>query len=223
MGWTTPALDTSLTGEGGASDGGGHSHGAHDGDSAGPSGPANPATFDAVLAIAQRINVDAAQTEIIPPAEPGSAWVVKENKRSFPTAGDSVAIDGATMQVTDRTDFAEFPLIAKLSSWGIALHMGVMFGLANQLVLFVLALGIGSMVVLGYLMWWKRRPTRETRGLAGPPPARGALRGAPWWGLVLVAAVAVAVGWFLPLVGYTLAAFVVVDVLIGVVRARQRA
>jgi uncharacterized iron-regulated membrane protein len=222
VGWTTPALDTSLTDEDGASDGGGHSHGAHDGDSAGPSGPANPATFDAVLAIAQRINVDAAQVEITPPAEPGTAWVVKENKRSFPTAGDSVAIDGGTMQVTDRTDFAEFPLIAKLSSWGIALHMGVMFGLANQLVLFVLALGIGSMVVLGYLMWWKRRPTREPRRLVGPPPVRGALRGAPWWGLVAMALCAVAVGWFLPLVGYTLAAFVVLDVLIGVTRARRR-
>ncbi|MGI5191892.1 PepSY-associated TM helix domain-containing protein [Promicromonospora sp. CA-289599] len=219
VGWTTPSLDTSLTGEG-AEESGGHSHGG--GATAEPTGLANPATFDGVLAIAQRVNIDATQIEITPPAVPGTAWVVKENKRSFPTAGDSVAIDGATMQVTDRTDFAEFPFIAKLSSWGIALHMGVMFGLANQLVLFALALGIGSMVVLGYLMWWKRRPTREPRGLVGPPPVRGALRGAPWWGVAAVVVCAVAVGWFLPLVGYTLAAFVLVDVLIGVVRARQR-
>ncbi|WP_129788118.1 PepSY-associated TM helix domain-containing protein [Promicromonospora panici] len=219
VGWATPALDTSLTGAGG-DEGGGHSHGGHD--SAGPTGPVNPATFDAVLAIAQRINVDAPEIEITPPAEPGTAWVVKENKRSFPTAGDSVAIDGATMQVTDRSDFAELPLIAKLSSWGIALHMGVMFGLTNQLVLFVLALGIGSMVVLGYTMWWRRRPTREPRGRGGPPPARGALRGAPWWGLGIVAVVAVGVGLFLPLVGYTSLGFLVLDTVIGLRAARTR-
>lgn len=218
VGWATPALDTSLTGE--EADDGGHSHGG--GGSAGPTGPANPATFDAVLAIAQRINVDASEIEITPPAEPGTAWVVEENKRSFPTAGDSVAIDGATMQVTDRTDFAEFPLIAKLSSWGIALHMGVMFGPANQLLLLGLALGIGSMVVLGYIMWWKRRPTREPHGLGGPPPARGALRGAPWWGLAVVAAAAVGIGLFLPLVGYTLLGFLVLDTVFGLRAARAK-
>lgn len=219
VGWETPALDTSLSGQQ-ADAGGGHSHGG--GDDAASTGPANPATFDDVLAIAQRSNVDAAQVEITPPAEPGTAWVVKETKTSFPTAGDSVAVDGATMQVSDRTDFADFPLIAKLSSWGISLHMGVLFGLANQVLLVGLALGIGSMVVLGYLMWWKRRPTREPRGLAGPPPARGALRGAPWWGLGAAAVIAVAVGWFLPLVGYTLLGFLVLDTVIGLWRARRR-
>jgi hypothetical protein len=50
---------------------------------------------------------------------------------------------------------------------------------------------------------------------------RGALRGAPWWGLTAVAMVAVGVGWFLPLVGYTLAAFVVVDVVVGLVQVRR--
>ncbi|MGL1645817.1 PepSY domain-containing protein, partial [Vibrio parahaemolyticus] len=90
--------------------------------------------------------------------------------------------------------------LAKLSRWGIDTHMGSMFGLANQLVLFVVALGIAALVVLGYAMWWRRRPTR---GVAAPP-ARGALRGAPWWGIALVLVAAVCLGILLPFVGYTL-------------------
>ena len=218
LGWLTPAVSTSLSDD--APDDG-DEHAGHGGAAGEHTGVANPATFDGVLAIAQRVNVNTGEVEIRPPAEPGTAWVVQENKSSVPTEGDAVAVDGATMQVVDRTDVADFPLAAKLTTWGIDLHMGLLFGLANQLVLFVLALGIGSMVVLGYLMWWKRRPTREPRGLAGPLPVRGALRGAPWWGLTAVAVVAVGVGWFLPLVGYTLAAFVVVDVVVGLVQARR--
>lgn len=134
--------------------------------------------------------------------------------------GENAALT-AVQEVVDRIDVADFPLAAKLTTWGVDLHMGLLFGLANQLVLFVLAFGIASMVVLGYTMWWKRRPTREPRGLPGPAPVRGAMRGAPWWGLVTVVTAALVVGWFLPLVGYTLATFVVVDVLIGVARKRR--
>ncbi|MFI8524800.1 PepSY-associated TM helix domain-containing protein [Promicromonospora sukumoe] len=219
LGWTTPALDTRLSGD--PSAGGADEHAEHGGGSSAPTGAANPATFDAVLAIAQGINVNTGEVEIKPPAEPGLAWTVQENKSDVPTEADAVAVDGTTMQVVHRTDFASFPLPAKLTTWGIDLHMGLLFGLANQLVLFVLALGIGAMVVLGYLMWWKRRPTREPRGIGGPAPRRGALQDAPWWGLLLVAAVALVVGTFLPLVGYTLVAFVVVDVVVGLVRARR--
>ncbi|MBT9607300.1 PepSY-associated TM helix domain-containing protein [Microbacterium sp.] len=213
VGGGTPSLNTTLDGD--APVGGEHSH--HGGAAAAPTGAANPATFDAVLAIAQRINVNTGQVEITPPAAPGKAWVVQEIQRSFPTEVDAVAIDGSTMQVTDRVDFADFPLLAKLSRWGIDTHMGSMFGLANQLVLFVLALGIASLVVLGYAMWWRRRPTR---GFAAAP-ARGVLRGAPWWGIGLVLLGAVALGSLLPFVGYTLAAFVVLDVTLGLAQRRR--
>lgn len=213
VGGGTPALSTSLEGE--TATGGDHAH--HGGAATAPTGAANPATFDAVLAIAQRINVNTGQVEIKPPTAPGKAWVVQEIQRSFPTEVDAVAIDGSTMQVTDRVDFAEYPLLAKLSRWGIDTHMGSMFGLVNQLVLLALALGIATLVALGYAMWWKRRPTR---GVAAAP-ARGALRDAPWWGIALVLAGAIGLGLLLPFVGYTLAAFVVLDVVLGFVQRRR--
>lgn len=223
----TPTVDTSLPdgavpGEqpaaGAADEHAGH--GAHGGGTPDAGGAADPTLFDAVLATARTVNVNTGLVEIVPPAEAGSAWVVQEIQRSYPTEVDAVAVDPATLQAVHRVDFAEFPLAAKLARWGIDGHMGSLFGLPNQLFLFLLASGIATMVVLGYLMWWKRRPTREPRPLAGTPPRRGVLRGAPWWGVGAVLAVAALIGCWLPLVGWTLAGFVVVDVLVGLVRAR---
>jgi uncharacterized iron-regulated membrane protein len=51
---------------------------------------------------------------------------VNEIDRRWPTQVDAVAIDGATMQVVDRTHFADFPLMAKLTRWGVDFHMGIL-------------------------------------------------------------------------------------------------
>ena len=217
--WGTPALATAL---GDQADAPADEHAGHHGPTSAPTGAANPATFDGVLAIAQRTNVNVGQVEITPPAAPGSAWVVREIKTSFPTEVDTVAIDGTTMQVVDRVDFADYSLPAKLARWGIDLHMGAMFGLANQIVLFLVAMAIAAMVVLGYAMWWKRRPAREPRRMLGAPPRRGAVGDAPWWGLTAVGAGAVLIALWLPLVGWTLWGFLVLDVVLGgIARARR--
>lgn len=218
LNWETPSVTTDLSGGEAPVDEHAEHHGAHHHDA--PTGAVNPATFDAVLAIAQRINMNTGLVEIRPPASPGTAWIVQEIQRSYPTEVDAIAVDGTTLEVIDRVDFAEYTLAAKLARWGIDIHMGSMFGLANQIALLVVAIGIGTMVVLGYLMWWKRRPTREPRRLAGAPPRRGVLRGAPWWGILAVMVAAVLIGTLFPLVGYTLLGFVVIDIVVGVLRSR---
>lgn len=217
LGGTTPRVDTSLDGNAPAAD----EHAGHGAPATAPSGEANPDTFDAMLAIGQRINVNASQVQIEPPSAPGQAWVVKEIKSNFPTEADAVAINGSTMEVVDRVDFREFSLLAKLTRWGIDLHMGVMFGFVNQLVLFLVAVGIAWLVVLGYLMWWRRRPTRTSPLEFAKPPRRGTLRGAPWWGIGLVLLGAIGIGVMLPLVGWTLVGFVVVDTVVGWVQQRR--
>jgi len=199
----TPSVNTDLSA---TADAGAGEHAGH-----GVASPSTveiePASFDAVLAVAQRVNVNTGLVEIRPPSAPGQAWVVQEIQRSYPTEVDAVAVDGQTLQAVDRVDFAEFNLAAKLARWGIDTHMGSMFGLPNQIVLIVTALGIAAMVVFGYMMWWKRRPTR---GFAKPAPA-GALVDTPWWGRAIVLVVAVALGLFFPLLGVSLVAFIVVD------------
>lgn len=205
MGWGAPALDTQL-GAGGGHDGSAHHH---EGDGAAEAPRAAPVSFDGVLQAARGAGIDAGPVEVVAPSEEGSAWVVREIQAAYPTQVDTVAVDGSTLTVTDRVDFADHPFVAKLARWGIDLHIGAMFGLANQVVLFVLACGIAASVVWGYRMWW-RRGTAGGR-LGGRPPARGALARAPWWGLTGVAAVAVVVGLALPLVGISLLVFVLVD------------
>lgn len=178
------------------------------------SGHADPAVIDDVLAAGEAVNIDTGLVEILPPADDSSAWVVQEIQRSYPTEVDAVAVDGATLEVVDRSDFADQDLAAKLTRWGIDLHMGTMFGLANQIVLFLIASTLVAMILWGYRMWWQRRPTRGTRG-PGRPPQRGALRRAPWWGAGLVLLVAAGIGVMLPLLGASLAGFVLLDTALG--------
>ena len=213
--WTTPAVSTSL---GGAA-GGGDEHAGHGAASAALT--VDPNTFDDVLAAARKVNIDTGMVQITPPAAADQAWKVQEIDRGFPGHLDAVAIDGTTLQTVDRVDFADFSLPAKLASWGVAIHMGVMFGLANQIVMFLLALSNAGMVGLGHVMWVKRRPTQTAR--VGMPPRRGVLDGAPWWGVTAVVAGGVLLGLALPLVGWTLAAFVVVDVIVDAVQRRRAA
>jgi uncharacterized iron-regulated membrane protein len=156
--------------------------------------------------------------EIVPPADASSAYVVKQIQRSWPEKQDSVAVDPATGEVTDVLRFDDYPLLAKLTRWGIDLHTGTLFGLVNQIALMLLALSLLLLIVLGYRMWWQRG-----RGSAfGRPIPRGAWAQVPPYVLVpLMAAIAV-LGYFVPLLGIPLAGFLVVDVVLGEVGRRRR-
>ncbi|WP_281065039.1 PepSY-associated TM helix domain-containing protein [Brachybacterium sacelli] len=217
LGWTTPAVTTQLGEETAVPD----EHAGHAGHGGGESGhpsaepgTADPAMFDHALEMGQAENIDSTNVEILPPTSEDTAWVVQEIQRSYPTMVDSVAIDMGDMEIVDRVDFEDFGLMAKLARWGVDIHMGTMFGLVNQIAVALVALAIAAMVVLGYRMWWQRRPTRGGTARVGKPPARGALQAAPWWGIGLVALVALAIGLFLPMVGFGLIGFLVVDLMV---------
>lgn len=195
--WTTPSLKV-------PTGGGDHSeHGEHS------STGTSYGDVDTVLWAARSSGIDAKPLEIGLPAESGGAWKVAEIGRGWPTQVDSVAIqDGA---VVSSVNFADYPLAAKLTRWGIDAHMGVLFGWVNQLVLLLLGGGLVALVVLGYRMWWKRRPTR---GFGRPTP-RGQWRKAPRGALIGLGLGALLVGWFVPLLGISLVVFLVVDAVLG--------
>ncbi|HEX8869328.1 MAG TPA: PepSY-associated TM helix domain-containing protein, partial [Lentzea sp.] len=111
--WTTPQLKMPGAGE----------HGEH--------GSSTPAAgghddIDNVLGIARLSGIDAQGVEIGLPASPGGAWKVAEIEKGLPTQVDSVAVHGD--QVVSSVKFADYPLAAKLTRWGIDAHMGVLFG-----------------------------------------------------------------------------------------------
>ncbi len=153
----------------------------------------------------------------MPPADASSAYVVKQVQRSWPTKGDSVAIDPASGEVTDVLRFADYPVLAKLTRWGIDLHTGVLFGLVNQILLMALTLSLILLIVWGYRMWWQRG--RDSA--FGRPIPRGAWQQVPPQILVPLVVVVAVIGYFVPLLGISLAAFIAVDVVLGEVSHRR--
>jgi uncharacterized iron-regulated membrane protein len=169
----------------------------------------DPALFDSVLATARSANIEAAKVEIRPSSKPEKAWVVSEIDRSWPTQVDAVSINPHNLAVVDHVEFAQYSLPAKLTRWGIDAHMGVLFGLVNQLILVFFATGLAAMVIIGYVMWWRRRPT-----LTRQPTLLDAWRqsGAGARGLWLL--VAVSLGVCLPVLGWSLLVLVVCDLIV---------
>ncbi|MFI9611723.1 PepSY-associated TM helix domain-containing protein [Streptomyces sp. NPDC052023] len=206
LGHSTPSVSASVGGD----------HGGH-GAAAAPGGTGeHGAGLDKVLASARSEGLGD-PVEIVPPAEAGSAYVVKQVQREWPGKADSVAVDPGTGEVVDVLRFADHPLLAKLTRWGIDLHTGLLFGLVNQIALMLLALSLIVLIVLGYRMWWQRG-----RGSAfGRPIPRGAWAQVPPHILVPLMAVVAVVGYFVPLLGIPLAAFVVVDVILGEIAHRR--
>ena len=126
-------------------------------------------------------------------------------------------MDPATGEVTDMVRFADYPVLAKLTRWGIDVHTGVLFGIGNQIVLMALALSLILLILWGYRMWWQRGRASSF----GRPIPRGAWQQVPVYVLVpLMAGIAV-LGYFVPLLGIPLAAFIAVDVLLGEIAYRR--
>ncbi|MEY9996476.1 putative iron-regulated membrane protein [Streptomyces sp. V4I8] len=206
LGQATPSVSASAGGD----------HGGHGGAAATGGSGEHGVGLDKVLAAARAEGLGD-PVEIVPPADASSAYVVKQVQRSWPTKQDSVAIDPSTGEVTDVLRFDDYPVLAKLTRWGIDVHTGVLFGLVNQIALMLLALSLIVLIVLGYRMWWQRG-----RGSAfGRPVPRGAWQQVPPQILVPLVAVVAVVGYFVPLLGISLAAFIVVDVVLGEVAHRR--
>lgn len=109
--------------------------------------------------------------------------------------------------------YADYGPAAKAMEWGINVHMGQEFGLANQLLMLAVCLAILLMSVSAGVMWWKRRP----KGSLGIPPAPSdpsVMRG-------LIALMAM-VGLIFPLVGASLLAMVLLDLAFARRRPRTR-
>ncbi|GAA2878941.1 PepSY-associated TM helix domain-containing protein [Streptosporangium fragile] len=203
--WSTPSISSA------ASDHGAHGAGGHE-----RHGAAHPADADQVVRAAAGKGLSG-PLEIVWPAEPGALYIVKEMDRLWPQRNDQVAVDPVSGQVTAELRFDDYPLAAKLTRWGIDGHMGLLFGLPNQVLLAALATGLICLIVWGYRMWWLRRPTRGF----GTPYGRGNLRRLPLAAVLPLAAAVVALGVFLPLLGVSLAAFLVLDVVLARVAASR--
>lgn len=223
FGWLTPAVNTALTPNAVPADDSmpgmtmpADEHAEHK-----PSGikkPDNPAAsvsispeqFDAVVHTARAAGISAGKIEIRPTTRADKAWTVSEIDRRWPTQVDSVSVDPRSYALLDKVEFAQFGLLAKLTRWGVDAHMGVLFGLPNQLILAAFALGLCVMIVMGYRLWWLRRPAAGQ----GPHPAETLIyhwRQLSLSGRFAVSVCTVALALSLPLMGISLVVMLVID------------
>lgn len=200
FGWVTPSITTRLDAAAGAGSGVDHSH--HHDTPAPASASGAMGDLDRVYEAAFAAGIDSPMIEIRPPA-PGEAWRVSEIDRSWPTQVDTIALHPDTMAVTSRADFETFPLVAKLVRWGIDAHMGVLFGVPNQILMALIGIGLMTTIIYGYRIWWRNRPAPGTltQSWLAMPVA--------WRGIAVL--LGGAIGWALPLVGLSLLAFVSID------------
>ncbi|MGF0225310.1 PepSY-associated TM helix domain-containing protein [Dietzia natronolimnaea] len=226
MGWTTPTLsaqspENSPSGSSDRAAGGHDGHGSHHG-ALGTAAAWTPDDAGVALTGARTAGLTE-PVQLVPPTGDADLWRVQEVRRSWTPGPDAVSVDAATGGVVQTLPFSDHPLAARLTDWGIRLHMGFLFGLANQLLLAAVAAALVVVIVRGYVLWWTRRPTRT--GGPARPPVRGALlellRRRPAGTLVGVAVVA-AIGWAVPLLGISLAAFLVLDAFLGLAARRAR-
>ncbi|HVW43414.1 MAG TPA: PepSY domain-containing protein, partial [Amycolatopsis sp.] len=176
---------------------------------------AQPIGIDSAVEIARTQGLGG-QITVTPPTAKDKPFKVSQTGDGLPIRKDSIAIDPYTQQVTAKQGWGDYPLLAKLTTLGIQAHSGTLLGLANQIAMALLALGTLALIVLGYLMWWKRRPTGRKRALAPPP----VWRHLPQVAIFLAVLVMAALAWAMPVFGVSLIAFLILD--IGITAARRR-
>ncbi|WP_276716109.1 PepSY-associated TM helix domain-containing protein [Pseudooceanicola nitratireducens] len=126
-----------------------------------------------------------------------------------------IHLDQYTGEVLYDATLADLGALGWAAEWGISIHMGQAFGLANQLILLLSCVAMVVMCVAGGVMWWKRRPS----GVLGVPRIP-----ADWRIPRTLLVMAIVAGVFFPLVGLTLIVLSVVEVGVHLLlRARLRA
>jgi uncharacterized iron-regulated membrane protein len=135
--------------------------------------------------------------------------MVREYDRQWPTQVDTIAVDPQSMTIVSRADFASFPFASKLIRWGIDAHMGILFGLANQIVMALLGCALMVMIAYGYRIWWLRRPAPGVM----PQTLTRAWSHLSLRAKVVTVLLGLAFGYALPVMGASLLAFLLVDLL----------
>lgn len=167
--------------------------------------------FDQVMERAREEGIDADKVEIIPATQKRRAWIVREIDGHYPTQNDAVAIDPCHFQLVDKIEFETFPLIAKLIRWGIDAHIGILFGVTNQIILILFGTGLCVSIVMGYRIWWLRRRSAPNMNPATTLYTRWLMLSLPAKTGVLL--LAIAFGLMLPMLGLSLLLLIAFDIL----------
>ena len=116
-----------------------------------------------------------------------------------------IHLDRYTGEVLFDLGFADLGALGRAAEWGVSVHMGQRYGLANQLLMLLTCVAVVLMAVSAAVMWWKRRPA----GGLGAPRAP-----ADWRAPRAILAMAVVAGLVFPLVGLSLVVILAIDLIL---------
>ncbi|MFD9890032.1 PepSY-associated TM helix domain-containing protein [Amycolatopsis sp. NPDC059027] len=152
------------------------------------------------------------------PTSPGVPFTVTEISEGLPIHRGAVAIDPFTGTVTERIRWSDYPVLAKLSTVAAEFHTGSLLGLANQIILAVLAVATLVLIAWGYRMWWIHNPYRGRWASLPRPVARRLPRPALITTLLGIAVL----GAMLPVFGASLVVFLLVDAGVGRIKRPKK-
>lgn len=132
----------------------------------------------------------------------GTYWVRSASRNR--NDQNELIVDQYSGEVLRRHDFSENPPVARAVSYGISFHQGELYGWLNQAQNTLAALLGVVLSVSGFVAWWMRRPA----GSLGVPAAPNTVLGS---GMVVLI---IALSLFLPMVGASLIAALILDWLI---------
>jgi uncharacterized iron-regulated membrane protein len=181
--------------------------------------PANaqPIGIDRALAIARSEGLRGELT-VTPAGRGGTPYTAAESSEGLRIQRDSIAIDPYTARVTERLGWRDYSLLAKLSILGAEFHTGTLFGLANQILLTILAAATLILLAVGYRMWWIHNPYRSRWTSLPRPVWRQVSRPT----LVITVLAVAAIGWVLPVFAVSLVLFVILDAVLNkLIRKRE--
>jgi len=176
---------------------GGHAHGAE------------PIGLDKAVGIFDRMGLHRGYTIAIP-ASPKGVYTASVYPDDL-SQQRVVHLDQYTGKPLIDMSYADYGPLGKWLEFGINVHMGQQFGLANQLVLLAVCIAIVVLAVSAGVMWWKRRPS----GSLGVPPAPADRR--VFRGLIAILVIG---GTVFPLVGVSLLVMLALDWLLSGRRAQ---
>lgn len=138
------------------------------GDVLGPNVKHHPISLERVLAIAAERGVPQ-PFAIAPPLHETAVFsVLSDRHQAF--SRTYLHLDQYSGQVLADVRYDDFGRWGKFVLWGIIAHEGQLFGLANQVLGSLAALGVLYMAISALLLWWHRRPAGALGAPAGPGP-----------------------------------------------------
>ncbi|WP_404423936.1 PepSY-associated TM helix domain-containing protein [Nibricoccus sp. IMCC34717] len=132
-----------------------------------PSTTTQPISLARVQQIATEQRVTDAYAIALPKGPTGVYSVLSDRNRAFTRT--YLHLDQYSGRVLADVRYDDFGAIAKFFTFGIILHEGQLFGLANQLLGTLACFGVIAMAGSGLWLWWRRKPA----GGLGVIPAGG--------------------------------------------------